>query len=124
MDSKLAILKNIFFYLCCILLATSCESSTETPVQESPGPGKNVNKKHTVEIREMKFQPAELMVQKGDTVVWINKDIVSHDVTEEAGKSWASSPLATGQSWSLIVTQGANYYCSLHVVMKGRLVMQ
>lgn len=72
----------------------------------------------------MKFQPAEMIVEKGDTVVWINKDIVTHDVTEETGKRWTSGPLVPGESWSLIVKESADYYCSIHVVMKGRLVVQ
>jgi plastocyanin len=72
----------------------------------------------------LKFQPAELVVKKGDTVVWVNKDIVAHDVTQEPGNAWRSPALATGQSWSLIVAESANYYCSIHVVMKGKLLVQ
>jgi plastocyanin len=72
----------------------------------------------------MQFQPKELTVQKGDTIVWINRDIVAHDVTEESGKAWHSSPLATGNSWQLVATRSANYYCSIHVVMKGKLLVQ
>ena len=72
----------------------------------------------------MQFQPAELIVQKGDTVVWINRDIVAHDVTEEPNKGWTSSVMPTGKSWSLVVTQSADYYCSIHVVMKGKLIVQ
>jgi plastocyanin len=72
----------------------------------------------------MQFHPAELLVQKGDTVVWINHDIVAHDVTEQAHKLWTSGPLAPGESWNLVVTESADYYCSIHVVMKGKLVVQ
>ena len=72
----------------------------------------------------MKFQPAELEVQKGDTVVWVNRDIVAHDVTEQPDKAWTSSPLTTGQSWSMVAEQSADYYCSIHVVMKGKLVVK
>ena len=31
---------------------------------------------HTIEIRGMEFHPAELTVALGDTVVWINRDVV------------------------------------------------
>ena len=70
----------------------------------------------------MKFQPAQLAVQIGDTVTWINHDIVAHDVTEESNKAWTSSSMAPGSSWSLVVTQHASYYCSIHLVMKGKLL--
>jgi plastocyanin len=72
----------------------------------------------------MKFQPAELTIQKGDTVVWINNDILAHDVTEESSKAWTSLLIPVGQSWSLVVQQSADYYCSIHVVMKGKLIVQ
>ena len=71
----------------------------------------------------MKFEPQEIKVHAGDRVVWINKDIMNHDVTEQSKKAWASSPLTTGQSWSRVVTQTADYYCNLHQVMKGKIVV-
>jgi len=72
----------------------------------------------------MEFHPAELIVQSGDTVVWVNRDIVAHDVTEESTKAWTSSAITTGQSWSLVVAKSVDYYCSIHVVMKGKLVVK
>ena len=87
-------------------------------------PQKSVPRKHVVEIKAMKFQPAELVVGNGDTVVWVNRDIVAHDVTEQPGKAWSSSIMPAGTSWSLVVIQSADYYCSIHVVMKGKLIVQ
>jgi plastocyanin len=79
---------------------------------------------HTVEISQMQFKPAELKVNKGDRVVFVNKDIVTHDVTEASGKSWKSPALTSGKSWSMIVNQSQAYYCSFHPVMKGKIIMQ
>jgi plastocyanin len=76
---------------------------------------------HVVVIRGMEFQPPELLLHKGDTVVWINCDITNHDVTEETRHAWHSSPLATTQSWMKVVSESADYFCSIHVVMKGKL---
>jgi plastocyanin len=53
-----------------------------------------------------------------------NGDIVNHDVTEEKDKVWNSGPLAPGESWSLVVTENTDYYCSIHLVMKGKLIVQ
>lgn len=80
-------------------------------------------KKHVVEIKDMTFQPAELIVNKGDTVVWVNKDIVTHDVTEN-NKTWASPPLNTEDSWEKVVTKSDAYYCSIHITMKGKLTVE
>jgi len=114
MRKSLSILKNCIYLLFSIFLLNSCASETK----------ERMPKIYTVEIKQMKFQPAELAVQEGDTVVWVNNDIVAHDVTEESSKAWTSSLMPVGQSWSLVVTQSADYYCSIHVVMKGKLVVQ
>ena len=114
MSNALSILRNCLYSLCAIFLLNSCATETE----------KAVPRVYTVEIKQMKFQPEVINVQKGDTVVWINKDIVAHDVTEEQNKAWTSSVMPSGSSWSLVATQSADYYCSIHVVMKGKLVVQ
>ena len=85
---------------------------------------KNTSTFHTVEIKQMKFEPVELTLRKGDTVLWINKDITDHDVTEETRKAWTSSKLTMGKSWRMVVKESATYYCSIHLVMKGRLTIE
>src|SRR5690606_29549721 len=60
---------------------------------------------------------------KGDTIVWINKDMVEHDVTEEATNAWTSSRIPAGGSWEMVATQSDAYFCSLHVVMKGKVIV-
>ena len=118
-------LKYSIFLLFAIGLLNSCNPAPEkiTP-EEYYTPEKIPPKAYTVEIKEMRFDPAELTVRRGDTVIFVNHDLVSHDVTEEVNKAWSSSPLPVGKSWSLVVTKSSDYYCSIHVVMKGKLVVQ
>lgn len=102
------------------------ESATD-PVTESVKPDyvlKNTSTFHTVEIKQMKFVPNELKLHKGDTVLWINKGITDHDITEVTKKAWTSSKLSVGKSWSKVVTESAEYFCSIHVVMKGKLIVE
>ena len=80
-----------------------------------------VNKSYTVEINQMKFTPDNLEVNKGDTVVWINKDYVQHDVTDKVKKEWTSGPLDKDTKWSKVITKDEDYYCSIHVVMEGKI---
>jgi plastocyanin len=110
----ISVLKMAVCSLCYTFFLSSCATESR----------QIVHKLHTVEIKQMKFQPAELTIQKGDTVVWINHDIVAHDVTEEPGKTWTSSLIRPGESWRFTISQSADYYCSIHVVMKGKLVVQ
>lgn len=120
MANTYSILKNSAYLLCFVFLLNSCT----TPEERAQKVQEPVHKVYNVDIRQMQFQPAALTVQKGDTVIWTNHDIVTHDVTEEKNKLWTSGPLAPGQSWSLVVTESADYYCSIHVVMKGRLIVE
>ena len=46
-------------------------------------------REHVVEIQAFKFQPQRTMVSPGDTIVWINRDIVPHSVTANGG-TWES----------------------------------
>ena len=77
--------------------------------------------KHVVEIKQMLFQPQEVVANPGDTVEWVNHDLVDHDVTEQPNKEWSSSKLSPGQSWKFVVKNSADYYCSIHQVMKGKI---
>lgn len=103
---------GIFFFLPVLLLVHGCYSRASYTPQN-----------HVVEIINMKFQPEELRIHKGDTVTWINKDIVVHDVTEE-NKTWASLALNTSATWKKVITKSDSYYCSIHVVMKGSLIVE
>lgn len=81
-------------------------------------------KVYTVEISKMKFIPADLVVEKGSKVVWVNKDFYQHDITDEIKKTWSSKPINQNQSWSKIVTKNENYFCNLHKTMKGRITVK
>jgi plastocyanin len=102
-----------------ILSLTSCVKQP-TPLKNGP----RVGEIHVVEIRQMQFVPDTVHVHEGDSVRWVNKDIVDHDVTEAAAHAWKSSRLKPGQVWTLAASQSADYYCNLHQVMKGKIVVE
>ena len=116
-------IKNGVLILLTALLCVGCNNKetnklqTDSIEQESYKP-----RTHIVEIKDMKFQPENLQVHKGDTVIWINKDIVAHDVTA-VNKAWNSPPLLSDTSWKKAITQSDSYYCSIHVVMKGKVTV-
>lgn len=111
---KSRLMRNGILLLCMIFILNGCSTPSERPIPKT----------HLVEIKAMQFQPSQLTVQKGDTVIFTNKDIVVHDVTEEKNKSWSSLPLSTDQSYSMVVNESADCYCSIHPVMKGKLLME
>ncbi|HEY4155424.1 MAG TPA: plastocyanin/azurin family copper-binding protein, partial [Puia sp.] len=90
----------------------------------SRAPEKHIPKTDTVVIAAMKFQPAVLTLHKGDSVVWINKDMVAHDITQVPSNTWTSSSLPPGKSWKMAVEESDDYYCSIHIVMVGKLIVK
>lgn len=78
---------------------------------------------YTVEIKDMKFVPDSLVVKKGDRVIFVNRDMVGHCVTED-GKAWTSGAIPGGEDWMLVAQKSSNYYCAIHVVMKGRIIVK
>jgi len=75
-----------------------------------------------IAIEGMKFSPADVTVKPGDTVVWTNKDIVAHTVTDKAG-AFDSKVIPPGGTFKYVAKQkGAfAYICSLHQPMTGGL---
>jgi plastocyanin len=81
--------------------------------------------RHTVEVRGLSFVPQSTVVSAGDTIVWINRDIVPHAITAEGGQ-WPPHTLLEGQSWEMVVEQGGTYpyFCLFHPQMRGLLATQ
>ena len=79
-------------------------------------------KTHTVTIENMRFQPEALTVARGDTIVWVNKDLVPHTATSEKG-GFDSKMIQAGKSWTYTVRKKGEfaYVCTYHPTMKGML---
>lgn len=82
--------------------------------------------RHVVEIQGMKFHPEVLEVQRGDTVVWINRDIVPHTATSTRKSGWNTGPLAPGDSGQYVARHRGEdpYFCQLHPVMLAKLIVR
>lgn len=110
MKPAIAISGLLFFIL------AGCNNKTSQTSATHP-------KTDTVIIDQMKFVPVEITISKGDTVLFINRDIVAHNATE-VSNSWASPTLNSGDSWSLVPEKDADYFCSIHIVMKGKILIK
>lgn len=77
---------------------------------------------HVVDIRQFKFLPKALAVQRGDVIVWVNKDIVPHTATAKDG-SWDTGKIDAGGRSRMVVTGDLfrRYLCTYHGSMTGRL---
>ena len=76
---------------------------------------------HTVLIEGMRFQPEGLTVAAGDTVVWVNRDMVPHTATSDG--HFDSKEIAPGKSWTYTLRDTGEfaYICTYHPLMKAVL---
>lgn len=80
---------------------------------------------HTVTIEALRYSPPTIEVNKGDTVVWRNKDPFPHTVTAQ-NRAFDSGQIAEGKSWKFKAKQSGEftYICTLHPTMKGTLIVK
>ncbi len=76
---------------------------------------------HTVFIRNMVFEPADLSVNVGDTVIWKNEDLVPHSATAKG--TFDSGLIDASKQYKLAVKKKGNfdYVCLFHPTMKAVL---
>jgi plastocyanin len=77
--------------------------------------------RHAVTVEAVAFQPADLTVNVGDSIVWTNKDPFPHTVT--ANGVFDSKELAAGKAWTYRARNRGDYpyVCTLHPTMSGTI---
>ena len=92
---------------------------------------------HVVEITTAGFSPANVIMKKGDSVVWTNRDIASHWVLSDVSAKYpekgtcgtkldACAALKLGDSFRATLSQTGTwkYYDKLNAKFKGTIVVQ
>lgn len=79
----------------------------------------------SVTIDNFSFNPKEITIPRGTTVTWTNRDDVPHTVTSTQQK-FRSKALDTGEQFSFTFTGAGTYpyFCSVHPMMTGKVVVQ
>src|SRR5262245_5316684 len=80
--------------------------------------------RHSVTIKNMKFDPDTVEIAPGDTVVWTNQDDRDHTVAAKDG-SFKSDNLNRGDTFEHMFKKPGKftYSCSYHPRMKGTIVV-
>jgi plastocyanin len=78
----------------------------------------------TVAIDNFTFTPAELKVQAGTKVMFVNHDDIPHSVVSDTIK-FHSKALDTNESFAFVFDEQGEivYFCGLHPQMKGRITV-
>jgi plastocyanin len=79
---------------------------------------------HLIAMDGVKFDPAAVTVQRGDSVVWTNKDPFPHTATAQG--VFDSKEIAPGKSfkWTARKAGSYEYVCTLHPGMKGSITVK
>lgn len=111
-----------------VLLLSACQSSAQPYMRGNPGvaatqaptataanPSQNQSKSQTITLINTSFDPKQLSVAVGTTVVWTNKDSMAHTVTAD-DKSFDSGNLNTGDTFKFTFTKAGTYpyHCQYH----------
>ena len=129
------IISLLLIVLFIIGFGISCQSQTPASappplsqgLPEEPTPGAPSATPSTIEvaIQGLAFNPAEITVPLGSTIIWHNKDSVTHTVTAQ-DKMFNSGSLSGDDTFSYTFEQKGTfeYYCMFHPHMKGKVVVE
>ena len=84
----------------------------------------NAATEHTVLIKNFSFEPADLSIAAGDSVVFLNEDGAPHTATDEAG-TFDTGRLNRGQAATITFASASSfsYFCAFHPTMKATLTV-
>jgi plastocyanin len=107
---------------------TGVQNSTSDPAKPAKAPAQSTApalvRTMAVNIHDRTFDPAQLSVAPGTTVIWTNGDTEAHTVTADNGL-FDSGVLEPGQSYSTWLGGSGTvaYHCKIHPDMKGTVVV-
>jgi plastocyanin len=87
---------------------------------------------HIVKVVNYKFDPASLIIQEGDEVIWVNESDMQHTSTSgmscTPGSEWDSGNINPGQKFNHLFTRTGSfpYFCVPHCIqgMTGNITVQ
>jgi plastocyanin len=79
-----------------------------------------------VTIKSLKYSQDTIQIKTGETVEWLNDDLIPHTVTSDSGDKFNSGSIDAGATWSHTFTQPGTfaYFCTFHREMKGTVIVK
>jgi plastocyanin len=111
--------KTVYIMIIALLMLAAVSGCGAAPNDNPPSaPDGN-----TVIIENHEFQPAEITIQSGETVTWINKDSVKHTITAD---SFDSGLIGKDESFQQTFDEAGTfeYTCNPHPYMKGKVIVE
>jgi plastocyanin len=89
--------------------------------RERPAVTGSMPRQHTVYIEGMAFQPSTVALAPGDSVVWVNKDLVPHAAAAAGAFDSKALQFNTSFSHTFPTVGEFPYVCPFHPTMKGQI---
>jgi plastocyanin len=79
----------------------------------------------TIKIENFTYNPNPVAVPAGTRVIWINRDVVPHDVISD-DQSFKSKLLEKDEQFTHVFSKPGTYHykCSLHARMSANVIVQ
>jgi len=110
-----------------VLGAILCGTALASCAQTESAPNRPQPKTHMVIMEGMVFRPDVITVAPGDTIVWVNKDMVPHNAMSAAA-GFDSTVILANKSWRYTVPDRKgdfDYICSFHpTTMTAKLLVR
>ncbi len=108
-----------------LLRCTATAILIEVAVAGSASCARQAPRAHVVLMKDIGFQPTEMSVSRGDTVIWKNEDFVPHTATARDGV-WDSKTINADSSWRYVANEPGrhDYYCVFHPNMRGTITVR
>ncbi|MCO6497337.1 MAG: hypothetical protein J5I50_06710 [Chitinophagaceae bacterium] len=111
------LIESVIVFAGVIAILMSCNGNADTVKNTGP-------QRDTVIIKLMAFNPDTLSVNVGDTIVWINQDIVAHDISHFPDRAWHSDTLNPKDVFVKVIDDSSSYFCSIHPTMRGLVTLK
>ena len=76
-----------------------------------------------ITMQDLVFAPVEVAAKVGDTIEWINKDVLAHTATARNGDFDVTTPPKKTVTSVLKKAGSVEYYCCFHPNMKAVLTI-
>ncbi len=99
---------------------------SETPVAAADVPADAI----VVHIDKMKYDTPELTIKAGDTVYWVNKEVMPHNIAFKKGivgeDAFRGEMLTKDQAYSITFDEAGtfDYFCTPHPFMRGKVIVE
>jgi plastocyanin len=116
---------TLFSVIVLMVLLSACSGNTATATAPTSSGSETI-----VNMKNLKFVPANITIKAGTTVKWVNQDSFAHTVVsgtrDNPTTMFDSGDVQAGQTFSFkFTTPGVYpYYCTPHQGMDGQVTVE